>query len=78
MTKNNKTQSLENSFTEFLLYKTPNGKIKINYISLSVEGEAILRRGTEMLNAKNQVNILSNIFLEIFELIPSPHLWGEG
>jgi hypothetical protein len=27
--KTNKTQSLENSFTEFLLYKTPNGEIKI-------------------------------------------------
>ena len=36
-----------------------------------------------MLNAKNQVNILSNIFLEIFELIPSPRFaqeraFGEG
>jgi hypothetical protein len=29
MTKTNKTQSLENSFTEFLLYKSPNGEIKI-------------------------------------------------
>jgi hypothetical protein len=29
MTKTNKTQSLENSFTEFLLYKTPNGKVKV-------------------------------------------------
>ena len=31
MTKNNKTknQSLENSFTEFLLYKTPNNKVKV-------------------------------------------------
>lgn len=31
MTKNNQTknQSLENSFTEFLLYKTPNNKVKV-------------------------------------------------
>ena len=29
MTKTNKAQSLENSFTEFLLYKTPNGKVKV-------------------------------------------------
>lgn len=30
MTKTNKTQSLENSFTEFLLYKSPNGEMKIS------------------------------------------------
>lgn len=31
MTKNNQTknQSLENSFTEFLLYKTLNNKVKV-------------------------------------------------
>jgi hypothetical protein len=71
MTKNNQTknQSLENSFTEFLLYKTPNNKVKVEIflrdenIWLSQEKIAALFGVDRSVITKH----LKNIF-ETFEL----------
>ena len=69
MTKTNKTQSLENSFTEFLLYKTPNGEIKIE-IFLKNENIWLNQEKIAMLFGVDRSVItkhLKNIF-ETFEL----------
>ena len=69
MTKTNKTQSLENSFTEFLLYKTPNGKVKVE-IFLKNENIWLTQEKIAMLFGVDRSVItkhLKNIF-ETFEL----------
>ncbi len=69
MTKTNKTQSLENSFTEFLLYKSPNGEIKIE-IFLKNENIWLTQEKIAMLFGVDRSVItkhLKNIF-ETFEL----------
>ncbi len=69
MTKTNKSQSLENSFTEFLLYKTPNGKVKVE-IFLKNENIWLTQEKIAMLFGVDRSVItkhLKNIF-ETFEL----------